>query len=104
MNDSTELQDGNTIEEISCWQTPCTVVIVVDDDRDVCQLLNMCLTRGTMNVQFAHNGRLGLKLPLSGQDDLVVLEVMLPQLTGAQMLKELRSNSPNRCVDADCVG
>ena len=69
-------------------------ILVVDDDREVCHLLNMCLTREGMNVQVAHDGRSGVKLALSGQHDLVVLDVMLPQLTGLQMLKELRINSP----------
>jgi two-component system response regulator CpxR len=48
-----------------------------------------------MSVQVAHDGRSGLKLALSGQYDLAILDVMLPQLTGLQVLKQLRSSSPS---------
>jgi len=47
-----------------------------------------------MNVQVTHDGRSGLSLALSGKHDLVILDVMLPELTGLQVLKQLRSSSP----------
>jgi len=46
-----------------------------------------------MNVQVTHDGRSGLSLALSGKHDLVILDVMLPELTGLQVLKQLRSCS-----------
>ena len=69
-------------------------VLVIDDDRELCQLVSVCLVREGMSVQVAHDGRSGLKSALSGQHDLAILDVMLPQLTGLQVLKQLRSNSP----------
>ena len=69
-------------------------VLVIDDDRELCQLVSVCLIREGMNVQVAHDGRSGLNLALSGQHDLAILDVMLPKLTGLQVLKQLRSSSP----------
>jgi DNA-binding response OmpR family regulator len=46
-----------------------------------------------MKVQASHDGRSGLTLALTGQHDLAILDVMLPQLTGLQVLKQLRNNS-----------
>jgi DNA-binding response OmpR family regulator len=37
-----------------------------------------------MSVQVAHDGRSGLNLARSGQHDLAILDVMLPELTGLQ--------------------
>ncbi len=68
-------------------------VLVIDDDRELCQLLSVCLLREGMNVQVTHDGRSGLSLALSGKHDLVILDVMLPELTGLQVLKQLRSSS-----------
>ena len=69
-------------------------VLIIDDDRELCQLVSVCLLREGMNVQVAHDGRSGLNMALSGQHDLVILDVMLPELTGLQLLKQLRTSSP----------
>ena len=68
-------------------------VLMIDDDRELCQLVSVCLVREGMNVQVAHNGRSGLNLAISGLYDLAILDVLLPQLTGLQVLKQLRSSS-----------
>jgi DNA-binding response OmpR family regulator len=68
-------------------------VLMIDDDRELCQLVRVCLVREGMNVEVAHNGRSGLNLAISGQHDLAILDVLLPQLTGLQVLKQLRSSS-----------
>jgi DNA-binding response OmpR family regulator len=68
-------------------------VLVIDDDRELCQLVSVCLVREGMKVQASHDGRSGLTLALTGQHDLAILDVMLPQLTGLQVLKQLRNNS-----------
>jgi DNA-binding response OmpR family regulator len=60
----------------------------------LCQLVGVCLLREGMNVHVAHDGRSGLTMALSGQHDLAILDVMLPELTGLQLLKQLRSSSP----------
>lgn len=69
-------------------------VLVIDDDRELCLLVSVCLVREGMNVQVAHDGRSGLKLALSGQHDVAILDVMLPQLTGLEVLRQLRDSSP----------
>jgi DNA-binding response OmpR family regulator len=68
-------------------------VLVIDDDRELCQLVSVCLVREGMKVQASHDGRSGLTLALTGQHDLAILDVMLPQLTGLQVLKQLRGAS-----------
>jgi len=64
-------------------------VLVIDDDRELCQLVSVCLVREGMEVQVAHDGRSGFKSARTGQHDLAILDVMLPQLTGLQVLKQL---------------
>src|SRR6267142_2644033 len=52
-------------------------VLVIDDDRELCQLVSVCLLREGMKVQVAHDGRSGLNLALLGQHDLVIWVLML---------------------------
>lgn len=68
-------------------------VLVIDDDRELCRPVSVCLVLEGMKVQVAHHGRSGLNLALSGQHDLAILDVMLPQLTGLQVLKQLPGTS-----------
>jgi two-component system response regulator CpxR len=70
-----------------------TRVLVIDDDRKLCRLLQEYLIREGMTVHLAHDGRSGLRSALSGQHDLVVLDLALPELTGLQVIKELRESS-----------
>src|ERR1700694_6330647 len=69
-------------------------VLVIEDDRELCQVVSVCLLREGMNVQVAHDGKSGLNLALSGQHDLAILDVMRPKQTGLQVLNQLRSSSP----------
>ena len=68
-------------------------ILLVDDDRELCSLLTTCFVREGLNVEVAHDGRTGLNMALSGDYDLAILDVMLPELTGLQILKELRATS-----------
>src|SRR6202521_752387 len=68
-------------------------VLVIDEDRELCQLVSVCLVREGMNVQVAHDGRSGLNLEIWAQPDLGILDVMLPELSGLQVLKQLRGSS-----------
>jgi two-component system response regulator CpxR len=67
-------------------------VLVIDHDREFCRFLKDHLVREEMTVHFAHDGRSGLTSALSGQFDVVALEVALPGLTGLQVIKQLRAN------------
>jgi DNA-binding response OmpR family regulator len=68
-------------------------ILVIDDDRELCRLLNQYLSQQGLTVHCAHDGKSGLRCALSGQHDLVILDVMLPELTGLQVVKQLRLNS-----------
>ena len=70
-----------------------THILVVDEDRAFCRLVGEHLIREGMTVQFAHDGRSGLKFALTGHYDLVVLRERLPELNGLQVTKHLRANS-----------
>jgi len=68
-------------------------ILVVDDDTELCQLLTEYLEPEGFGVVSAHDGESGLSQALSGQSDLVILDVMLPKANGFEVLHKIREAS-----------
>jgi two-component system alkaline phosphatase synthesis response regulator PhoP len=66
-------------------------ILVVDDEPDTVTLLGMTLTRAGYTVLKATSGREGLTLALSERPDLLILDIMMPDLNGLDLLKTLRA-------------
>lgn len=70
---------------------------MIDDDRDLCELLDEYLTREGFRVETAHDGEKGIEKVLTGAYSAVVLDVMLPGThDGYDVLKQMRArmNTP----------
>lgn len=65
-------------------------VLVVEDDLAILTGLSMNLRFEGYEVLQAQDGRAGLKKALDEQPDLVILDVMLPEMNGYDVLRELR--------------
>jgi two-component system response regulator CpxR len=68
-------------------------ILVIDDDSELCTLLQEYLTREGFAVDVENEGRRGLERALKGEHDLVVLDVMLPGMDGFEILRRLRQES-----------
>ena len=68
-------------------------LLVIDDDVELCALMQEFLQREGFAVDCAHEGHGGLELAQKGGHDLIVLDVMLPGLDGFEILKRLRVSS-----------
>src|SRR6266849_6770549 len=68
-------------------------ILLIDDDVELCALLQELLKREGFDVQMEHDGAKGLDRARSGQFDLIVLDVMLPLLDGFDVLRQLRRSS-----------
>lgn len=66
---------------------------MIDDDAELCALLGEYLKREGFTVECRHDGRSGLARAVEGVFDLVVLDVMLPELDGFEVLRRLRAKS-----------
>jgi DNA-binding response OmpR family regulator len=65
-------------------------LLVVDDDRELCGLLATFLAREGFECDCVHDGEEGLRAALSGQHQAIVLDVMLPGLSGFDVLRNIR--------------
>jgi two-component system, OmpR family, response regulator CpxR len=68
-------------------------LLLVDDDAELCSLLGEFLRREGYTIQCENQGRSGLDQALNGGFDLVVLDVMLPEMDGFEILKRVRAQS-----------
>ena len=67
-------------------------VVVVDDEAALSDLLSMALRYEGWNVKTAAEGRIAIQLIREFQPDVVVLDVMLPDIDGLAVLKRLRDD------------
>ena len=68
-------------------------ILIVDDDVELCDLLEEYLAREGFEVEAVHQGDKGLERALSGEHTLVELDIMLPGMTGMDVLRRLRAES-----------
>jgi two-component system response regulator ResD len=71
-------------------------ILVVDDDTNICELLRLYLEKEGYTVVIANSGMQAVKLFAEHQPDLMLLDIMLPELDGWQVCREVRkySNKP----------
>lgn len=70
-----------------------TRILVIDDDAELCELLTDYLQPEGFEVETVGDSRVGLERALSGEHALVVLDVMLPDINGFEVLRRIRSSS-----------
>lgn len=68
-------------------------VLLIDDDTELCSMLREYLGHHGWAVMAKHSGEAGLKAALDGQYKIVLLDVMLPDLDGFEVLRRLRQRS-----------
>ncbi|MCI8303700.1 MAG: response regulator transcription factor [Lawsonibacter sp.] len=68
-------------------------ILLIEDEEKLARMVEMELKYEGYEVEKALNGRSGLDLALSGGFDLVLLDIMLPQLSGMEVLRRLRRES-----------
>lgn len=73
-------------------------ILVVDDEKTVCDTVQAYLEADGYEVKIALDGASALKVTEQFQPDLVVLDVMLPELDGIEVLRRLRQNDAYICV------
>ena len=69
-------------------------LLLIDDDVELCDLLSTWLTQENFQVTACHDGRSARQALAQNEPDAVVLDVMLPDGSGLELLKQLRSDHP----------
>ncbi len=69
-------------------------VLIIDDDRELCELLAERLGTEGFVIEAVHDGPRGLERALSPDYSLAVLDLMLPGMGGLDVLRRIRARSP----------
>ncbi len=68
-------------------------LLVIDDDAELCQLVTRFLSREGFAIRWALGGSAGVELAQAGEYSLIILDVMLPDIDGFEVLRRIRQQS-----------
>ena len=68
-------------------------VLVIEDDKNIAELLRLYLEKDGFEVSIANDGRRGLDLALNSSPALILLDIMLPEVDGWTICREVRKKS-----------
>ncbi len=70
-------------------------ILCVEDEHFITELYTRALTKAGYDVKVIFDGAEGLKAAVTDQYDIVLLDIMLPNMTGVEVLRRLRAEAPN---------
>ena len=68
-------------------------ILVVEDEQEIAKILKIELEYEGYEVLMAHDGKSGLQLAFTEKLDLILLDVMLPEINGIELLRKLRKEN-----------
>ena len=68
-------------------------LLLIDDDQELCALMKAFFSQQGIQAQAAHDGKTGLEAALKGGFDLIVLDIMMPEMGGFEVLRRIRATS-----------
>ncbi len=78
-------------------------ILFVEDDKPIAEMYSRVLEREGYQVEFASNGTEGLQKATSKHYDLILLDIMMPEKTGIEVLDELRGADGSGSPDTKIV-
>ncbi len=73
-------------------------VIYIEDEQEMIDLVTVILNRGGYDVKGAFGGRQGLDLVLSDRPDLILLDLMMPDIDGWEVYKQIKSTEATKDI------
>ncbi|HTB48628.1 MAG TPA: response regulator [Verrucomicrobiae bacterium] len=70
-----------------------TKIAIIEDDQAIAQMYRFKFEAEGYSVETAENGKLGLELTEKIKPDIILLDLMMPEMTGDEMLEKLRKTT-----------
>jgi two-component system alkaline phosphatase synthesis response regulator PhoP len=70
-----------------------TKIAIVEDDQAIAQMYRFKFETEGYTVETAENGKLGLELAKTMKPDIILLDLMMPEMNGDEMLEKLRATA-----------
>ncbi len=68
-------------------------VLIIEDDREIVNLLEIHLKDLSMKVLKAYDGKEGLHMAMTEEVDLIILDIMLPEMDGIEVCQKIRAQN-----------
>lgn len=68
-------------------------ILIADDDTNICELLRLYIEKEGFEVEIAHDGKEAMELFEKSDPALIMLDIMMPELDGWQVCREIRKKS-----------
>lgn len=68
-------------------------ILLVDDEKDILEFLSYNLKKESFNVRTALNGKIGIDIARKFKPDLIILDVMMPEMDGITACSEIKQIS-----------
>jgi CheY-like chemotaxis protein len=78
-------------------------ILFIEDDKPIAEMYARVLEREGYSVEFAYNGNEGLQKAQTKHFDLVLLDIMMPEMSGIEVLKLLRGEDGHGSPDTKIV-
>ena len=73
-----------------------TKIAIIEDDLTISQMYRMKFEADGFDVRMANNGKVGLEVVKSFKPDVILLDIQMPEMDGAEALKHIRSNESSK--------
>ena len=68
-------------------------ILIIEDEEKIARFIELELTHEGYEIEKSYNGREGLEMAENGHFDLLLLDIMLPELNGLEVLRRIRKTS-----------
>lgn len=83
---------------VAARPAPLARILVIDDEEGILSFISRSLKNEGYAVDLAADARAGLEATTRHGYDLIILDLLLPGMSGMELLRELISRNPNQCV------
>jgi two-component system, OmpR family, alkaline phosphatase synthesis response regulator PhoP len=73
-------------------------ILIIDDEEDIQKLLKIRLEQDSFTVITAGDGAIGAKIAEQEMPDLILMDIMMPNVDGYSCLKEIRNNQKTKNI------
>jgi DNA-binding response OmpR family regulator len=73
-------------------------ILIVEDEQDIADLIKVNLTELALETEYAADGHQALQMALNNDYQLILLDIMLPGLTGLDICRQVREKKPHQAI------
>ncbi len=75
-----------------------TKVLVIDDDQETVELIALFLKGKGFDIDEAYSGKQGIKQAITENPDLIILDLMMPEMNGFEVIKALKDHDASKNI------